>query len=430
MLPSDEYVMIAIFIVTFALILSERFHRTTAAMAGAVFMVTYGIMRGLVTEQEAITYIRWDVIALLLGMMILVGVLSDTGVFEAIGIYFAKRSRGNPWFILVSFSLITTFFSMFVDNVTTVLLMFPITMSISGSLGLDPVPILISEAILSDIGGVATLVGDPPNVMIASYAGFGFNDFIVHLMVIVLISLTGGLLLLRLLYRTWGVSSVERLEEISHESPLSRIKNWNRLRMVAFIFSLTIALFILHQIINVEPFAVALLGGTMALFVTRIDPQRAFQYIEWPSLLFFAALFVIVGMLEHIGTLHRIAEWTVNMTTNNVLIASLAVLWISTIASAFIDNIPFTAAMAPVIARMNESGMNVNPLWWALAMGVGFGGNITPIGSSANIITCGLSEKFGKPITMKEWLSKGTPIAIMCTLIATAAILLFPGFFR
>lgn len=431
-MDANAIIVLGIFILTYILIFSEKVHRTTAAFTGAVLMVMFGIVNGFLDESEVIDFIKWDVIGLLFGMMIIVGILKETGFFEYLAIKIAKSSKGNLTILLVMFGLITAFLSMFVDNVTTILLMIPITIAITKMLKITPIPLLLTIAIISNIGGTATLVGDPPNIIIASsaYSGFSFNDFIIHLMPIVLLILFISLFVFKLFFRNWLKTEPENLGELMTMNPKDKIKDIVKMKRTLFILVGTIFLFVFHDHLGLNAATVAIIGATSALLITGIEPYKALSNVEWPTLLFFAGLFILVGMLEHQGILEKVAIQIMNLSGDNVLLAAIIILWFSALGSSIVDNIPFTATMCPIILHMQNELGNVNPIWWALAMGVGFGGNITPIGSSVGVITLGLSERYDYPITSKEWMKKGIPISILSCLIGTIILILFTGFFK
>ncbi len=424
-----QLVVLAIFIGTYILIFTEKMHRTTASLLGAVLMMLVGKYFGILTPEDIIHMIEFEVIFLLAGMMMIVAVLMPTGFFEFLAIKSVKLAKGNPWKMMIILGIVTAVLSMFVDNVTTVLLMVPITVMVANTLRISAVPLLLVEALLSNVGGVGTLVGDPPNVMIAAATGFTFMDFIVHLMPIVIVALFFSLYTLKYLYRDYISRIPENVEDVMKINEYEMIKDPKTMKRTVAILLFTIFLFIIHHKIGLEPFEVAMLGGILAIVVNRADPHKVLLEIEWSTLFFFAGLFIVVGTVDKVGILAMIAEEITSFVHGNYILATILILWISAIASAIVDNIPFTAAMIPVVKHMGELGVDVNPIWWALAIGAGFGGNGTPIGSSAGVIVIGLSEKYGHPITFREWLHKGTPVMIVSCIIGSIALLLFTEYF-
>jgi Na+/H+ antiporter NhaD/arsenite permease-like protein len=409
-----------LFLITFAAILSEKVHRTIIAMVGAALMVAVGILRGFYDQEAAIAAIDFNTLGLLLGMMILVAMLARTGFFEYLATYTAKRSKGDPWKLLVVLSVITTLASMFLDNVTTVVLIAPVTVLIAEILGINPIPFLLAEALLANTGGVATLIGDPPNILIGSAAGFSFIDFLVHLAPIVLVAWVVALLLLRVLFRRELAETSKNVEALYKLDEGEVLRDRTSLRKLLVVLGATILLFFLHNFLHLSPAFVALLGASAALLWVRPDVEEILKEVEWHVLLFFAALFVTVGGVEATGLLHLVAEQLTQVTSENLLLAGLAVIWISAALSAIVDNIPFTIIMIPVLLDLGAStGLDLAPLWWALALGAGFGGNGTPIGSTANIIIVSISGKTRHPITTRIWLRVGLPIMLAVSLVAS-----------
>ena len=279
-MSTDQWIIIAIFIFTYILIFSEKIHRTTAALFGAVLMVLFGISRGFLNEGKAIDFIKWDVIGLLFGMMIIVGILKETGFFEYLAIKIAKSSNGNLTTLLLLFGLITAFLSMFVDNVTTILLMIPITIAIAKTLKINPIPILLTIAILSNIGGTATLVGDPPNIIIASYSEFSFNDFLIHLMPIAVLILFFSLFIFKFFYKDWLRIEPKNLDKLMAMEPKDKIIDNIKMKRTLFVLFGTIILFIFHDYLDLSPATVAIIGGAAALIITRTDPYNALADVE------------------------------------------------------------------------------------------------------------------------------------------------------
>jgi len=411
--------VVLLFAASFAGILAGKVHRAIFAILGAVLMVLLGLVLNFYSQEEALRAIDFNTLALLFGMMVIVAVLRRTGYFEYIAILTAKRTKGNPWILLVSLGTITTVASLFLDNVTTVILMAPVTVLIAGILGISAIPLLMAEALLANTGGVATLVGDPPNILIGSAAGLSFIDFVVNLGPIVLVAWLVTLVMIRLLFRKEMAekpSNVEALEALDEHEALKDRASANK---VLFILAGVVLLFFLHNTLHLQAGFVALIGAAAALIWLQPDLEKVMAGIEWTILLFFAALFVIVGGIEASGLLALAGESLTGLSSQNLILIGVALLWGSAIASALIDNIPFTIAMIPIIQALERPDLDITPLWWALALGAGFGGNGTPIGSTANIVVVSVSEKTKHPITARIWLRNGLPIMIATCVVAT-----------
>ena len=411
--------VVLLFAASFAGILAGKVHRAIFAMLGAVLMVLLGLVLNFYSQEEALRAIDFNTLALLFGMMVIVAVLRRTGYFEYIAILTAKRTKGNPWILLVSLGTITTVASLFLDNVTTVILMAPVTVLIAGILGISAIPLLMAEALLANTGGVATLVGDPPNILIGSASGLSFMDFVVNLGPIVLVAWFVTLALIRLLFRKEMAevpSNVEALEALDEDEALKDRVSANK---VLIILAAVVVLFFLHNTLHLQAGLVALIGAAAALIWLQPDLEKVMEGIEWPILLFFAALFVIVGGIKASGLLDLAGESLTGLSSQDVILVGVVLLWGSAVASALIDNIPFTIAMIPIIQVLDRPDLDITPLWWALALGAGFGGNGTPIGSTANIVVVSVSEKTKHPITARIWLRNGLPIMIATCVVAT-----------
>lgn len=423
-------VSLIIFAVTFGLIISEKMHRTVIAFFGAIVMVLFGMAGNFYHPSDALKAIDFNTIGLLMGMMILIAILEKTGAFQYLGIFVAKKTKGNPWLLVIALGTLTTVLSLILDNVTTIILIVPVTIVITKILKINPVPVLMAEALLSDTGGVATLVGDPPNIMIGSAAGFSFNDFLTHSLPIVFVAWLATLFTLKIVYRKELKEKPQNIDKLMKMDEKDAIEDAKTLKIIVGILCLVVVLFFLHNTFHLAPSMVALIGAALALvFVSPSkDPQKILEKAELSVLVFFASLFVLVGGLEHAGVLKHVADLIIGGAADNMLLTAVIVLWASAILSALVDNIPFTVAMIPVIAALQASGLEVNLLWWALAFGVGFGGNGSPIGSTANVIVVSKSEQTGNPITFKKWFAGGTSSMIVTCIIATIAILLFHQF--
>lgn len=409
----------AIFLITFIGILRERVDRTILAMAGAGAMLVAGLALGFYNEETALESVDFDTLGLLLGMMVLVGLLSRTGFFQFLAIFTAKLSRGNPWRLLLILGGITAILSAFLDNVTTIVLIAPVSILIAEIMGISPVPFLISEALLSNTGGVGTLVGDPPNILIGSAANFSFNDFLVRLAPIVVVALVVAVLLLRFLFRDLLPKKSKNASALAHLDEKAAIHDQKNLAKVLIVLGAVVLLFFLHTLLHLSPAVVALLGAAAALLWVQPDVDQVLKDVEWSTLLFFASLFVLVGGINASGLLNQVANAVTGLAQTDLLFSGLALIWGSSILSAVVDNIPFTIVMIPVIQSLGTQGVDIAPLWWALALGAGFGGNGTPIGSTANVIAVKLSERTRNPITTQLWLRTGLPVMVAVCVVAS-----------
>jgi len=425
-----QIVAAGIFVTTFVVILSERLHRTIAALVGAVVMLIAGMALGFYSQEQALAAIDFNTLILLLGMMILVRMLQHTGFFQYMAIKVAQRTRGNSLALFVALGSLTTLLSMFLDNVTTVVLIVPITILIAEILGISPVPLLMAEALLSNTGGVATLVGDPPNVVIGSAAGFSFISFLTHLAPLVLVAWLVALLVLRFVFRRELGTRSANVAALVQFDANAGLTDPVAMRKILIVLGAVVVLFFLQGALFLSPGVIALAGATAALLWVRPNVDETLRRIEWSVLLFFAALFVAAGGLEASGVLGVIAGGMAELADASLLGASLVMLWVAAILSAVIDNIPFTIAMIPVIERLGFLGINSTPLWWALALGAGFGGNGTPIGSTANVVTVALSEKTRTPITMRVWVRSGLPVMLATCAVASLLFILFFGWMQ
>ena len=417
-----------ILVAAYALIFSEIIHRTLAGVIGAVTMVLAGTAGGFYSQAEAITAIDANTMFLLSGMMTLIVLLRPTGGFEYLAISMAKLSRGSPRRLLVYLASVVTLISLFLDNVTTVLVFAPLTVVICRMLGLNPIPFLMSEALLSDTGGVATLVGDPPNVMIGSAAGIDFNHFLFHMGPIVLVAWMLTVFLMLVMFREYLAQPMNDVLDLDETRAL---KDPRGLMAVLFALAVVILLFFVHHHFGLFPGYVAWIGVAVALALLRPDPEEFLGQLDWSVLLFFAGLFIIVGGVEGSGLLDMLGQELVVIAQDpdKLLQTALILLWVSAFLSAAVDNIPFTVTMIPIITHLETQGVDVMPLWWALALGVGLGGNGTHIGSTANVICVAEAERAGDPafrISPMLWLKKGTPVMLVTLTIAS---ILLAGFF-
>jgi Na+/H+ antiporter NhaD/arsenite permease-like protein len=418
-----------VFIVSLVLIFSEKLHRSITAIAGAVFIVGLGNLLGFYSEESALEAIDFNTLGLLLGMMILVAMLEPTGFFQYVSVWAARASKGKPVPLFILLGSITTVLSMFLDNVTTVVLIAPVTILICEILGISSLPYLIAEALLSNTGGVATLVGDPPNVLIGSAAAFSFNDFLIHSLPIVAVVWIFTLLLLRILFRNDLAKQSENAQAVMSLNPAESLDDPKTARKILIVLGIAILLFFVHHALHISPSFIAVSAAAVALIWVQPNIQETFRNVEWSVLIFFASLFVMVGGLEASGVLDAIVGLLEGLSNIPPIWFGVSLIWIVAILSAVVDNVPITIALIPVIQGLGSTGMDIAPLWWALAFGAGFGGNGTIIGSTANIIVTTLSEKTRTPITSGIWNRRGLPVMLAtCVIASILYILLYETF--
>ncbi len=414
-----------IFIIMYVFIASEKINRTVVAMLGSLLMV----LTGIITQEKAIHHIDFNTLGLLIGMMIIVAIIGQTGVFNYIAIYAAKVAKGEPKRILIILALITAVCSAFLDNVTTVLLIVPVTISITKKLKVDPIPFLITQIIASNIGGTATLIGDPPNIMIGSAVKeLTFLAFIQNLAPIAVINLIVVVGILSFLYRKKLMAQDSLKAEIMKLEPEAEIKDRRLLKKSLGILMLTLLGFFMHQSLNLESSTIALTGGFLLLATVGKKHnfiESVLEKIEWGTIFFFIGLFIAVGALIETGIIKQIALYCFEITKGEVLETSLLVLWLSAIISAFLDNIPFVATMIPLIFDMGNMGIvNLEPIWWSLALGACLGGNGTIIGASANLIVAAMAAEKGHNISFVKYLKVGFPVMLLTILISTIYVYL------
>lgn len=415
------YVTIAIFIATYVIIISEKIHRTVIAMAGAMLM----ILLGIINQEQAINGVDFNTLGLLIGMMVVVGIAKECGMFQFVAIWAAKAGKGKPMPIFALLGLITAVFSAFLPNVTTVLLMVPVTFVIANNLKVNPKPYLVGIILLSNIGGAATLIGDPPNILIGSAAKIGFMDFLIHLGPISVICGAVVIGLLYLLYRNDFHTSEEARESIMRFNPKLAITDVPLLIKSLIILGIIFIGFFTTGVTGLEGATIALSGAALLLLLTMFDPENHLKEIEWTTLFFFTGLFIMVVSLEHIGAIEMLAQWLLSITGGDLTITAITMLWGSAILSAIIDNIPFVATMIPLIKDVGLlAGLPLAPLWWALALGADFGGNATIIGASANVVVTGMAEKEGHKIGFVEYMKLAVPLTAVVLVISTAYLYL------
>jgi Na+/H+ antiporter NhaD/arsenite permease-like protein len=408
-----------IFIASLGLIFTEKVNRVIVAWAGAMLMIAAGKFLHFFDENLAVDSIDWNTLGLLMGMMVLVALLEPTGFFQYLAVWAGRLSGGRPFRLLVLLGGVTTVLSMFLDNVTTVVLIAPVTILISEVLGISAAPYLMAEALLSNTGGVATLVGDPPNVLIGSAAGLSFNDFLTHSLPVVVIAWLAALLLLRLLFRKEMAVIPATRGALLGLDPAQAFEDRRSARRGLIVLAGAVALFFLHSQLHISPSFVAMGAAAVALFWVRPPVADLLKHVEWSVLVFFGSLFVMVGGLEQAGVLESVVTLLLNVAHMPPVLFGLLLIWVVAILSAVVDNVPITIALIPVIQGLGEAGVNITPLWWALVFGAGFGGNATIIGSSANIVVATLSERTRTPITSPMWNKRGLPVMLVTCLIAS-----------
>ncbi|CAB50593.1 ArsB/NhaD family transporter [Pyrococcus abyssi] len=407
MVSELEIIALGVFISVYAAIISEKIHRTVAAMLGASIMLFLKI----VPWENIPEYLDLDTILLLAGMMVIVNISRESGLFEYIAIKVARISKGDPMRVLLLFSVTTAVVSAFLDNVTTVLLLTPMLLYITRRMGVDPVPYLLAEIFASNIGGTATLIGDPPNIMIASAAKLSFNEFIMNMTPIAFLDLFIMVALIYLFYRREFKNVEYHVDGIMNLREEEAIRDKQLFRKSVVTIAFVVLAFFLHDTIGIEPAVVALTGASILLLWSRVPPEVALEKVEWATLFFFGGLFIIVGGLVETGLIEDVGKWIVShISSENEAI--LMISWVSAFLSAIIDNIPFTATMIPLIKSMGGS-INVYPLWWALSLGACLGGNGTAIGASANVVVLGIAYREGIRITFIDFLKVGMIIMLL-----------------
>ncbi|HET6380699.1 MAG TPA: ArsB/NhaD family transporter [candidate division Zixibacteria bacterium] len=414
----EAWVGLGIFLVTYLVIATEWLHKTVAAMAGGVAMVLLGI----VTQEQAFEEIDFNVIFLLAGMMILAAIIRKTGVFGWLAVRSARFAGGDPYRILVVLSVITAGASAFLDNVTTVVLVGPITLFLAARMGLNPMPFIIAEVLASNIGGTSTLIGDPPNILIGSAADIDFATFAANMGPLALIILVLFLVAARWLFRNHLQVDPELRDSLLALDEREMIADPRLLRTSLAVLGLTLVGFLLHGALHLEPATIALAGAVLLMVVARQDPHEVLGQVEWPTLFFFIGLFMVVAGVIEIGLIQAVANALIEITGGALTAGAFVILWISAILSAFVDNIPYTATMIPVVEQMSEPHGGSQALWWALAAGADLGGNATIIGASANVILANMAEREGHPITFGTFFRYAAPVTFGSIVVSMAYI--------
>lgn len=410
-----KIIAVAVFLIVILLIISERVHRTAAAMAGAMVLILTGVM----SADKALSYIDFNTIGVLVGMMIFVAIVRRSGMFEYIAVRAAKAVHGDPWKIMVAFTLITAVLSAILDNVTTVLLVGPMSIAIARMLKIDPVPFLMGQILASNVGGTATLIGDPPNIMIGSAAHLSFMDFLENTGFAVLFILVVLILLMKIVYEkkieldTVDTGAIEKLD------PSKSITNRALMKKGIIVLICVIVGFMFHDKLGIESSVIALTAAAVMLIIGREDVNEAIQDVEWTTILFFMSLFVVVGGLTETGIIKELASKIIDATNGHPMVTMLVLLWASALLSSILDNIPFVATLIPLILAMQADGIDVTSFWWAISLGACLGGNGTMIGASANVVLSDISTKHGYPITFKSYLKVGMPFMLLSIVIST-----------
>ena len=425
MMENATIVAIVIFVIAYALIISEKVHRTIVGLFGAMLM----ILCGIIEQETAVHHIDFNTLGLLMGMMIIVNITSETGLFNFLAIWAAQKVKARPIALLVVLSTITMVCSALLDNVTTVLLTVPITFSITSQLKVDVMPYLISQILASNIGGTATLIGDPPNIMIGSAVGLDFMAFVENLTLIsIIIFILVQFILIGIYHK--GLHTQPELEDKIMRLPAdAQITDHALLKKCLAVIFLTITFFVLHGSLGLESATVALSGAGLLLLITATEDEekivKVLSKIEWPAIFFFGGLFILVGALVETGVIRMLAAEAIHATGGDVEATAILILWMSAIASAFIDNIPFVATLIPLIQDMGQMGLtNLDPLWWSLALGACLGGNGTLIGASANVVVASMSAQRGRPISFLGFMKVAFPVMIFTIIVSNIYVVL------
>ena len=431
MLTAAQILSIVVFVVVMALVVSEKIHRAVAALAGAVVLLIVSSLSAINTGtleifpsfDAALESIDFNTLAVLCGMMMFVGVVKLSGLFEFVAIKSAKLCKGDPWKIMVVFAVITAVFSAFLDNVTTILLIGPMTIMLCRTLKIDATPFLLVEILSSNVGGTATLIGDPPNIMIGSAAGLTFFDFIRYDAPAVVVMMIVIIIIFKFLYGRKLHVAQEDMQHVMELDENEAIKDKFLFRVSIVMIAFVTVAFMAHGALNLESGVIALAAAAIILLISRADLEEVIHDVEWPTIGFFLGLFIVVGGMEHTGVIEMIGTWMVDITGGDIVLLIIVLLWGSAILSAILDNIPFVATMIPIIAVMQAQGVDVAPLWWALSLGACLGGNGTLVGASANVVLSSIANREGYPISFMSFTKIGFPIMIVTIVVATVYLL-------
>ncbi len=405
------------------LIITEKVDKVIAVSSGALLMICLGQVMGFYSQKKALLAIDFNTLGLLLGMMIIASILKRTGFFTYIAITLAKISGGRPWKLMAILGVSTAFISMLVDNVTTIMIIGPISILVCDILGISPLPILMAEVLLSIIGGVATLVGDPPNIFIGSAAGLSFNDFLVNLFPVTVVVVFFSLFILKFIHRKQLSGKPRNFQAVLNIDARKAIRDPQGMLKCLLALGVTFSLFFLHERLGLYPSFIALLGAGLAFLLLRPNPEDIFHDVEWPLLAFFTCFFVIVGGLQETSILSNLAKKTVFLADVDIRLYKIVLLWVTGIFSSMIGAVPFTMIMIPIIKTLSGLGINGGSFWWILALGVGFGATGLPVGHAASILGISISKKSRSPIDIKTWLSSATVVAVASLIFVTILIL-------
>lgn len=421
----EQTISIVVFLAVIGLIVLNKFHEAVVAVAGAVALLLLQVL----DVETAASYIDYNTIGVLIGMMLFVNVLKHSGMFEYIAIKSAKIAKGDPWRIMMLFVIVTAVLSGFLDNVTTVLLIGPMTISITRILGLNPVPFLMSQILASNMGGTATLIGDPPNIMIGSQAGLSFMDFIFNVAPAIVIIMIVFIIGLKFIYGKKMQVEQSAIDQVMMLDESKAIENPALMKKGIVMIILVVLGFILHSQLNIESSTVALTAAVVMMLIGGQKAEDIIADVEWTSIIFFTALFIVVGGLVETGVVGQLAEIVINATSDKPIMTMLVILWASALLSTILNNIPFVAALIPLVIDMGQSGIDVFPLWWAISLGACLGGNGTLVGASANIVLANISAKHGHPISFARFFKLGFPVMIMSVIISSVYLVLRYGIF-
>lgn len=422
-MDASQIISIAVFVIALGLIISEKVHRALVAVIGAVVLMATGVL----PFDVAITHLDFNTLGVLFGMMLFVSVVKLSGIFEYLAIQCARMAKGDPWKIMVLLIILTAVLSAFLDNVTTVLLIGPMTLTLCNLLKVDPVPFFITEIMASNIGGTATLIGDPPNIMIGSAAGFDFADFIMYDAPAVVIILAVVIVIFYFMYGRKMHVGQKEVDAVMKLDPDNYISDHRLMRISIVMVALVVVGFMCHGSLGWESSIIALGAAGLILLVSRRPIEQALLHVEWTTLVFFAGLFIIVGGLTETGVIEMLAQALIDVTGGNVFLTMLVLVFASAIVSSFLDNIPFVATMIPILLSMEASGMDVTPLWWAVSLGACLGGNGSLIGASANVVLSDISKKNGHTITFVQFLKVGFPVMLVTVVLAAVYLVIrFP----
>ena len=419
-MTTTQIIAVVIFVVTMAAIMTEKIHRTVAAVAGALLL----LLTGVLTVDSAFSYVDINTIGVLVGMMLFVAVVKNSGLFEYIAIRAAKIANGHPWKLMVLFVLITAILSAFLDNVTTVLLIGPMTLAITNMLKINPIPFFMTQIMASNIGGTATLIGDPPNIMIGSAAGLSFTDFVCNTGVAVVFVLIVTTICFYFIYGRKLHVHPEEMAAVMQLDETKAINDRPLLIKSVVMIVLVILAFIFHDKLGLESSVIALTAAAIMILIGRQDVEETVRGVEWSTILFFIGLFIVVGGLQETGLIDSLAHLLIGFAGGHMTLTILLLLWVSAIISSFLDNIPFVATLIPLVQALGQGGMDIEPLWWAISLGACLGGNGTLIGASANVVLSGISNRHGHPITFASYLKVGFPLMLVSVVISMLFLLI------